>query len=165
LLGPVRSSAILAGLVGANGAIQMTHWRGRGNHSTWVSIFRLVIAGVAGYHCSLRQMLTLTRTRRRLSASMLIEYRDVGPRQPQPRLLPGGPRHRLHARHYHLFIAPVPPGGAGGLWMAWSLAAGEKSGYSVGTTPLASVKCAHPSPAPPTGGTKIGQVGAILSRR
>lgn len=46
---------------------------------------------------------------------MLIEHREFGPRQPQLRLLPGGARHRLHVRHYHLFIALVPSDGAGGL--------------------------------------------------
>ena len=115
MLGPARSSAIWAGWVGANGA-RLNEPIGGDAVLTLHELlyFPLVILRIAGYHCSLRQMLTFKWTRTRLSATMLIEHRDVGPREPQPRPLPGGPRNRLHACHYHVFIAPVPFDGVGG---------------------------------------------------
>ena len=115
LLGPARSSAIWAGWAGANGA-RLNEPIGGDAVLTLHELlyFPLVIVRFADYHCSLRQMLTFTWTRTRLSATMLIEHRDVGPREPQPRPLPGGPRNRLHACHYHVFIAPVPFDGVGG---------------------------------------------------
>ena len=86
LLGPARSSAIWAGWAGANGA-RLNEPIGGDAVLTLHELlyFPLVIVRFADYHCSLRQMLTFTWTRTRLSATMLIEHRDVGPREPQPR--------------------------------------------------------------------------------